>query len=66
MLCDILLYQNIWFLGHENIAKLLMENNADLNAKDDYGETPLHKCAEYGKRAFLSNFTRNWYRAANG
>lgn len=36
-----------------------MENNADLNAKDDSGETPLHKCAEYGKRTFLTLLETN-------
>lgn len=28
--------------GYANVAKLLIENGADVNAKEKYGETPLH------------------------
>jgi ankyrin repeat protein len=29
--------------GNENVVKLLVENCADLNVKDELGETPMHK-----------------------
>ena len=27
--------------GHKAVAKLLLENDADLESKDEYGQTPL-------------------------
>lgn len=39
-----------WFLGlgHFEIAKLLIENRANVNAKEENGETPLLKAAWNG------------------
>lgn len=31
-----------YFLGHENIVRLLIENGADIDAQDEYGIKPLH------------------------
>lgn len=36
-------------VGNENIAKLLIENNANVNAKSSYGNMPLHASATFGK-----------------
>lgn len=36
-------------LGHENVAKLLIENGTDISAKDNGGDTSLHTSAYYGK-----------------
>ena len=34
--------------GNENICKLLLDHNADVNIKDTIGWTPLHRCALMG------------------
>lgn len=36
-------------LGHANIAKLLIETGAGVNARDESGESPLHLTAIHGK-----------------
>jgi ankyrin repeat protein len=35
--------------GHIEIARLLLQNEADVNAKDKDGRTPLHRTAWYGQ-----------------
>jgi ankyrin repeat protein len=35
--------------GHLHIVKLLVINDANINAKDIYGNSPIHFCAEYGR-----------------
>lgn len=35
-------------LGHENVVKLLIENNADANAKNYFGHTSLELAAKGG------------------
>lgn len=37
-----------FFLGHENVVRLLIEKGADFNAKGDRRMTPLHKAAVNG------------------
>ena len=37
--------------GGLGLVTLLVERGADVNAKDEYGETPLHKTARSGRRA---------------
>jgi ankyrin repeat protein len=34
--------------GHEPVVKLLLEKNADIESKDDYGQTPLSWAARRG------------------
>ena len=36
--------------GHEDVVLLLLENGADVNAKDGNGYTPMHFAAKWGKR----------------
>lgn len=38
-----------FFLGNENIAKILIENGADVESKDSIGITPLDFSAMFGK-----------------
>jgi ankyrin repeat protein len=40
--CIMLLHSN----GHIEIARLLLQNGADVNVRNNYGSTPLH-CAAY-------------------
>ena len=35
--------------GNENICKLLVDHNADVNIQDKDGCTPLHRCTIGGK-----------------
>lgn len=36
------------FLGSEEMAKLLIDNNADVNLKDDYGISALDIASSHG------------------
>ena len=36
--------------GHKNVAELLLDNGADVNAKDKHGNTPLHKATLRGNK----------------
>jgi len=36
------------YQGHSDMMKELLENKADVNAKDIIGQTPLHIAAKYG------------------
>lgn len=40
---------SLHLLGKEDIVKLLIDNNADINAKNKDGHTPLHFSAQYGE-----------------
>lgn len=44
--------QKTWS-GKENIAKLLIENGANVNAKRGDGYTPLHYATEFGNFIFV-------------
>ena len=35
-------------MGHVDVVKLLIEQGADINAKNNYGGTPLHLASEEG------------------
>jgi ankyrin repeat protein len=39
--------------NHLNVARVLIEANADLDSKDNIGETPLHRAAARDKYAAL-------------
>ena len=45
--------------GHEDIVKLLIDHRADINAKDNLGETPLHKAAKYNHKKILRILIEN-------
>jgi hypothetical protein len=45
--------------GHVEIARLLLQNGADLNAKDRYGSSPLHLSAEQGSVDILHLLVEN-------
>lgn len=45
--------------GNENIAKLLIENSADVNVIDEYELTPLHVAAQYGRITMKHFLTLN-------
>lgn len=47
-------FTTISTIGTEKIAKLLIDNGAGVNAKQDNGDTPLHTCAQYGNTTFIS------------
>ena len=40
------------YRGHKEIAELLISKGADLNTKDDNGETPLYQAEEIGLTHF--------------
>lgn len=45
------------FLGSENIVKMLIDNGANINMKDEMGRTPLIAAASKGlNRHFVSDF----------
>lgn len=39
----------MFYSGHTQFVKVLLENNADVNAQDDYDYTPLHRSANNSK-----------------
>lgn len=39
--------------GHVDVAKLLLDNSADVNARDECGQTPLHYAASCGHEAIV-------------
>jgi len=41
--------------GHEAVVKLLLENRAEVDAKDKYGRTPLFYVARYPYQFCLVN-----------
>ena len=36
--------------GHKDVAELLLANKAEVNAKDNNGETPLHEAVDKGHK----------------
>ena len=47
--------------GHLEMAKLLLEFNADINLKDDYNRTPL-KVAKQCNKMDVANLIENWIK----
>lgn len=41
------------YADNANIAKLLVDNGANVNIADENGNTPLHVATKYGKLIFL-------------
>lgn len=41
--------KNLFFLGAQDIVRLLIEKGADVNKKSKNGYTPLHMTAEFSK-----------------
>jgi hypothetical protein len=52
------LHEAAW-KGHVEIARLLLQNGADVNVKCDYGWTPLHSAASEGHVDFLHLLVEN-------
>lgn len=46
--CNVHLTVFLHWIGHLNVLKVLIEKNADVNAKDLGGETPLHLASMKG------------------
>jgi hypothetical protein len=46
-------------IGHVEIARLLLQNGADLNVKSNYGTTPLHRAATRGHIDILHLLVEN-------
>ena len=42
--------QNVVIEGEENLVRMLLEHNADVNIQDKLGYTPLHRCALSGDK----------------
>lgn len=42
------IFISLYSSGNENIAKLAIENGADVNKKQNYGYTALHSAAHQG------------------
>lgn len=49
----------IFTLDHMNVVELLIENNANINAKDVNGTTPLHTASENGNYPYAHSVLNN-------
>ncbi len=36
--------------SHDQLVAILVEHGANVNVKDDFGRTPLHRAAQYGHK----------------
>lgn len=48
-------HENFPFSGHEMIVQMIIQNGADVNLKNQYGDTALH-CAINGQGSFHCSF----------
>ena len=46
-------------VGHKEIAELLIQNGADVNAKNQRGRTPLHEAAAFGHKEVIELLIAN-------
>jgi hypothetical protein len=52
-------YGSFLFNEQKETISLLLEKDADVNAKDSYGDTPLHKACYYEHKAIISLLLEN-------
>lgn len=51
----------LYYIGHEDVVKLLLENGADANCRGKNLETPLFNAAYYGKSLSQTNFRKIYF-----
>lgn len=42
-----------FFIGHKDVVEMLVRNGADINAKDDWGNTPISEATKNGEHSIF-------------
>lgn len=51
------------FVGHLDVVQLLLDNRVDVNAKNNYGNGPIHLASDAGKLNFRTE--NNFFSSKN-